>query len=288
MQRWRCVRIWLDRAQQEPVTALLLRYDPIGLEERGPEGDPLPVRQPWDPSPAPPPSPRLELRAWFPVEGPELPAVSPLQKALEGVPNLRWHEEIISEGDWEERWRTDSPPLTFGEDLVVAAPWAAPDGALQIEPAMAFGTGHHPTTAACLEVLCAHTRPGESLLDVGCGSGILTLAACRRGVKARGIDTDPEAVRAARANATLNHLSPSFETTPLDRVPGRYHWVVANIYAEILVVLADALVARAHHRLLLSGILDDRIRLVDAAFPTLEILEERREERWVTRLYKAP
>jgi ribosomal protein L11 methyltransferase len=149
-----------------------------------------------------------------------------------------------------------------------------------IEPGYAFGTGEHPTTRACLRAVDRYAKPGETLLDVGCGSGILALAGARLGMQARGIDIDPEAVRAAKEAAALNGLDVPFDTTPIERVEGQWDLVVANLFAEVLAALAPEIRRVARGPIAMAGILADRADLVRAAYAGRPVWTDATAEGW--------
>jgi ribosomal protein L11 methyltransferase len=188
--------------------------------------------------------------------------------------------------DWAHAWRSGFTRLEISPDLCVAPPWKAVEGDLVIEPGMAFGTGEHPSTRACLEAIDRLARPGETLLDIGCGTGVLALAGARKGMLVRGIDTDRDAVKASRDNAERNGLTGVFDSTPLQRLDGRFDLVVANLYAEVLVELAPYIDAKVDQSLVLAGILSDRVKLVQEALGSLKLIEAHYEGEWVCLEYQ--
>ncbi len=149
-------------------------------------------------------------------------------------------------------WQHRTAPVTIGNSrLIVALPWAEYDRgavplAVEIDPGGAFGGGNHPTTRLLLEELAARLRGGERVLDVGCGSGVLAIAAARLGAAATGIDVEEVAVAATRANAVRNGLADRVTAlrTPLAELPGAYDVIVANIGLEVLVSMAPDLETR--------------------------------------------
>ena len=122
-------------------------------------------------------------------------------------------------------------------------------------------------------------------LDVGCGSGVLALAAARLGMVARGVDIDPQSVRSAREGAANNTLEAEFDDTPVERIEGRYDLVVANLFAEVLVALAPHLIRLTGGHLALAGILSDRAESVVAAYGSLRLLERRDDGEWTALVY---
>ncbi|RME27298.1 MAG: methyltransferase domain-containing protein, partial [Deltaproteobacteria bacterium] len=231
--------------------------------------------------PAPPP-PIALLRAWFDAAGFDhgwLELESRLRAA--GGCATRWR--VVQDEDWAHTWRHAFQRVEIDADHAVAPPWLAEEGDLVIDPGMAFGTGEHPTTRACLRAVLAHGRPGWRCLDVGSGSGVVALLAAREGMIAHGIDIEAEAVRAGEDNAARNGLRATFSQTPLADVPGTWDLVVANIYAEVLVQLMPDLAARVGSKLVLAGILADRAPLVEEALQAqgLVIVDRQQDGDWV-------
>lgn len=170
----------------------------------------------------------------------------------------------VAEQNWVQLTQSQFDPIRISDRLWIVPSWhEAPDPAavnLILDPGMAFGTGSHPTTRLCLEWLERNVASGDSLLDYGCGSGILAIAAGRMGAaKVAGIDIDPQAVEAARANAERNAVEALF-TDSAEPLAGEYDLVVANILSNPLRVLAPAICAhvRSGGKLALSGILREQ------------------------------
>jgi len=175
-----------------------------------------------------------------------------------------WTVEEVADQNWVRLTRSQFDPIRVSERLWIVPSWhAAPDPAavnLVLDPGMAFGTGSHPTTRLCLEWLERNVHAGCSVLDYGCGSGILAIAAARLGAgSVVGVDIDPLAVEAARANAQRNGVTATFHDSA-QPVAGAYDFVVANILSNPLRVLAPAICARVRGggRLALSGILREQ------------------------------
>lgn len=209
-------------------------------------------------------------------------------------------ERTCLEADWANNWKKYFKPLPIGEKLLIQPVWEKECNAggrhvLYIEPGMAFGTGAHETTRLCLELLERYVRPGITMLDIGCGSGILSVAALLLGAhRATGVDIDAMAARTAVENAQLNHVADRFEgiTGSLtDQVHGQFDLVAANIVADIILALnqdvGDFLVPGAVY--LMSGIIDTRedevLASLEGKFEVLEILRER---GWVAIAARAP
>ncbi len=183
--------------------------------------------------------------------------------------------EHIEDQDWERSWMDNFQPMRFGQRLWIVPSWhQAPEPEavnLLLDPGLAFGTGTHPTTALCLEWLDGQPLAGCSLLDFGCGSGILGIAALLLGAEsALGTDIDPQALEASRDNARRNGIDPArFPVYLPEHLPPQpVDVVVANILAGPLVQLALTLTAlvKPGGRLALSGILAEQAEEVRAAY----------------------
>ncbi len=287
MPTWHALAVTLPRPRVAPVGKALLALGATGLLEDVPAGTTLRFKQPWDKGRAPRPPATVVLRAWFR----DRPDDGALAATIAGAAHA-WSEE--PDQDWNEGWKEHFRPVHVSDRLVVAAPWHTLEGReglpapVIIEPGNAFGTGEHRTTRSCLAAIDRLAVPGARCLDVGCGSGILALAAARLGMQAYGVDTDPEAVTAAQTAARLNGLDVPFDTTPLERVEGAWDLVVANLYAEVIAALGPALRQRARGHLVFAGILADRAHLVEAAMAGL-VLESRDDgEGWTSLVYRVP
>lgn len=210
--------------------------------------------------------------------------------------------KAIDAEDWANNWKRHFKPVRIGSRLVIKPTWeeyAPRDGdiILQLDPGMAFGTGAHPTTKMCLEVLeQIFLREGPyqglagapaTVLDVGTGSGVLSIAAAKlEASRIIAIDIDPDAVTVAEENTALNGCghSVTLSTTALDAVAGTFDVVLANILAEELVRLAEELIAKMAPAgfLTLSGILTEKEDFVLGGFVPkgLTVIEIRREGEW--------
>ncbi|MBD9679112.1 50S ribosomal protein L11 methyltransferase [Pseudomonas sp. PDM18] len=183
--------------------------------------------------------------------------------------------ERIEDQDWERSWMDNFKPMRFGRRLWIVPSWHdAPEPEavnLLLDPGLAFGTGTHPTTALCLEWLDGQELAGQNVLDFGCGSGILAIAALLLGAKqAVGTDIDPQALEASRDNASRNGIDPTKFPVymPADLPTAQADVLVANILAGPLVTLAEQLtgLVKSGGLLALSGILAEQAEEVRAAY----------------------
>jgi ribosomal protein L11 methyltransferase len=159
------------------------------------------------------------------------------------------HYQPVDEEDWAESWKAFFFPEQISATMVVKPTWRdyTPEPGrqvIEIDPGMAFGTGTHPTTALCVELLERNVRPGDAVLDVGTGSGILLIAAAKLGAgRLTGVDLDPVAVEVAEANLRLNGIADhQFNLSCgnlTETVDGVFDGVVANILADVIVDLLD-------------------------------------------------
>jgi ribosomal protein L11 methyltransferase len=173
-----------------------------------------------------------------------------------------------------ETWRQFAMPIHVSPTLVVRPTWvpyvAAPgERVLHIEPGSTFGMGDHPTTITCLRAVERLVRPGDHVLDVGCGSGVLAIAAATMGASnVVAVDIAPAAVPVTLANAVANGASIDVSTTPLEGVDGTFDLVLANILAPALVALAPHLRRVTGRHLVVSGILaESHAHVLDALAP---------------------
>jgi len=192
------------------------------------------------------------------------------------------HIEELADRAWEREWLKDFGAMRFGERL-----WICPTGSevdnesaivVHLDPGLAFGTGTHPTTALCLEWLDRIDLAGKTLLDYGCGSGVLAIAGLKLGCRAAtGMDIDPQAVIATRQNATDNDVAENLLVADSpDGIEGQFDVVVANILAGPLVQFADSITSTLASRgmLALSGVLCEQADEVMTAYKAWIEFEE--------------
>ncbi len=254
----------------------------LDAEDRNPIYEPSPGQTPlWR---------RLTMQALFPAESDESGIVFGLSALQPGLDLRRVQVERIEDRDWERAWMDDFKPMRFGDRLwIVPSGFDTPEEAagddsivLQLDPGLAFGSGSHPTTALCLEWLAEKTAGGEKVLDFGCGSGVLALAAARLGADSVvAVDNDPQALTATVDNAASNAVAGRIEPVAAEAwsASGDCDLVVANILANTLVELAPVLTAalKPGGHLALSGVLGEQGDEVAAAYAALGVALDRRE-----------
>lgn len=194
----------------------------------------------------------------------------------------------VDEQDWVRLTQAQFEPIRVNDRLWIVPSWhSAPDPAainLELDPGLAFGTGSHPTTRLCLDWLCEQVRGGERVLDYGCGSGILGLAAGKLGAATVvGVDVDERAIEAARDNAAKNGVSLRLEHTqaPLEET---FDIVVANILTNPLCLLAPLLTGRiaVGGRLALAGILESQTgQVIEAYAPHIALRVGASRDGWI-------
>lgn len=199
---------------------------------------------------------------------------------------------VIEDQDWERAWMDQYRPMKFGARTWII-PWNMPappeaeDGVIvRLDPGLAFGSGTHPTTALCLQWLDSLDLRGQTVLDFGCGSGILAVAALKLGAtRAVGVDNDPQALLASADNALRNGVGDRLTVSlPENEIIAQYPLVVANILASALDVLADTLAVRVAPggAIALSGILHGQeTALLERYAPWFEQLQVTRLDDWM-------
>ena len=226
-------------------------------------------------------------------------ALEGLKRERKDLGTLLMTLENVEDADWENNWKQYYKPMEIGERLLVIPQWEEADPGdrvpLYLDPGLTFGTGAHATTRLCLTALEGLVRGGERVLDLGCGSGILSVAALRLGAgSALAVDIDDKCRAAARENAELNGIGPDrmdllvgnilTDETVAERIGGGYDLVLANIVADVIIALAPRVqgLLNPGGTFLCSGIIEGRAAEVETALAAngLEVLERREDGGW--------
>ena len=221
----------------------------------------------------------------------DLEGVAARMRAAFNAAQLRdWRQERIEDQAWERAWMAYYQPMKFGDKL-----WVCPTGQEQheagtvcmlLDPGLAFGTGTHPTTALCLEWLAAHAMAGKTVIDYGCGSGILAVAAVLLGAKAaHAVDIDPQALTATLSNAEKNGVQDKIKVYLPEQLPNmQADIVLANILAKPLCELSARIseLVLPGGALVLSGILAEQAgHVADAYRAAIELNVPAQQEDWI-------
>lgn len=233
----------------------------------------------------------IRLTGLFPADT----DMGPVLDALPAGSRDSARTEILEDKDWEREWMSHYEPMAFGERLWICPSWKTPPDPdavnLLLDPGLAFGTGTHPTTAMCLEAVDRFAAPGQQVVDYGCGSGILGIAALKLGARhLLAVDNDPQALVASADNASRNGVDPDAIEVALPGGYDRNAWkarsqlVLANILAGPLAELADPIIElmAPGARLVLAGLLDTQMDgLVSAYAPRVALSVFARRDEWV-------
>lgn len=230
-------------------------------------------------------------------------AMSAMKKAHPEYAPLRLTMDNVADADWENNWKQFYKPMEIGDRLLVVPEWEQASDPqriiLRLNPGLTFGTGSHATTRLCLQALDAHIHGGEKVLDLGCGSGILSIAALRLGAaSAFACDIDEKCVDVAYENAALNHITKDTYTVRWGDVlhdqqlrtemGGGYDMVVANIVADVIMGLSGSVrdFLKPGGLFLCSGIIDDRAEEVLQKLKSdgWDVIEQRSSEGWFSYL----
>lgn len=282
-QVWFRLELTLSREWEEPAAAWLFEQGVEGVQiEDGEEPPGGPARAPTE---------GIRLSAYFPGEEAAQRAAAAIG---ESIAPLKYRIESLEDPGWAVAWQDYFVPIKVSTRIIVAPPWHPPDlqpgeFGLLIYPAQAFGTGTHATTRLCLEALdraVGAPAPSE-MLDLGCGSGILAIAALRLGVsKALAVDFDPLCAENTEKNSALNEIDPArleIRQATVAEVRGAFPLITANLSSKTLLEERQGIIAllKPGGRLFLSGILDEDEEEVRLAYEELNWVETRHEEEWV-------
>ncbi len=225
--------------------------------------------------------------------------IAKITERLAGLSDMDLQVDVLSESvdekDWAHAWKAHFNVTRITGKIVVKPEWkdytpAPGEVIINIDPGMAFGTGTHPTTSMCLALLEEHVQPGKTLLDVGCGSGILMIGAAKLGAGAMtGIDVDPVAVDITQQNLEKNAIALDGVTlgaVTLDKTPEiGYDLICANIIAQVIVSIMPDIATRLapDGTAILSGIIEERVPDIYAALDAqnLRCVKKISQEEWV-------
>ena len=260
----------------EPLSEVFHRYGEGGVAVEQPGGfNPDEGESPHTPD-------RVTVKAYLPLDHTTDHRRAQIDVGVRLVGHLaplsELRERVVTQDEWQNSWKDFFDVLRVGSRIVVCPTWRehSPhegDVVVRLDPGMAFGTGHHPTTRMCLVAIERVLTPGDAVLDLGCGSGILSIAAAKLGAgRVVGLEIDANAVRVGRSNAELNGASHAVDivqgTLPSPKAPvGSFELVVANISARVIEDLAAHLVnsLAVGGTIVASGIIDKHVPGVVAA-----------------------
>lgn len=292
MSHWVEVALKVDGEAAEAVAELLQNYghQGVSVEQDGIQADK------WDDDEIPPVQ-SLTIRAYFPMDDEVEDKKARLETAL-GHMNMMYPMpqpvySIVAEEDWAEAWKAHYHPVRIGQNILIRPRWidvdiTPEDIVISLDPGMAFGTGTHPTTQLCLEALEEVVQPETEVLDLGCGSGILAIAAAKLGaVEVVAVDIDAIAVKATKENAAENNTAEKIisEQGSLASVlagPRRFDLAVVNILARIIIQMCDeglGEVVRPGGYAIFSGIIDEQTEDVEAALRKTGLVPVKRRQQ---------
>jgi ribosomal protein L11 methyltransferase len=218
-------------------------------------------------------------------------ALVSLSKSLESPVEMDYTLEEKENVDWIKSYQDSIQPIEAGKFYIFPSWYEEKEGCIniKIDPALAFGSGHHATTFSCLEAISSYVKPDDKVIDVGCGSGILGLACKKLGAQVELCDTDPLSVESCKENFELNEETyDKLWEGSIDKAEDSYDVVIANIIADVLRFLAKDLKTAVKNNgyLILSGILDKKEDLVKESFKDLTLEKRTLKDEWVTLVYK--
>ena len=298
---------WLELSVQappefvEPLSEVFRRYGQGGVAVEEPGGYDL------DEGETQPDSDRVVVKTYVPIDSTTEQRRDRIDVGVRLLAHLcpisSLQERVLDQADWRDAWKQHFQVLHIGKRIVVVPTWQdyqprKLDVVIALDPGMAFGTGYHPTTRMCLELLEELVRPGMNVLDLGCGSGILSIAAAKLGAHSvLGLEVDPVAAQVAVSNVRLNKVARTARVSPgtlphPDISANSFDVAVANISARVISSLASQLVevVRPGGTLVVSGVLSDKRAIVAERLREAGALVERScaEGDWVSLVAAVP
>ncbi|WP_119342731.1 50S ribosomal protein L11 methyltransferase [Facilibium subflavum] len=270
---WHEISVTCNQQNLEAIEALLLQLGACSISYQDAKDQPILEPQPgenplWD---------EIVLVGLF-TEEHELQVIgNQVLKTFDYLKNDAIKLKSFADKEWTRQWMQDFKPMTFGKRLIICPSWqensvtTSNKTKLLLDPGLAFGTGTHPTTALCLNWLDENITTSQSVIDYGCGSGILAIAAKKLGAQeVIAIDNDPQAIMASKDNAIKNNITNGFTAYLSNEIPilPQVDIVIANILAGILIDLSHQITAlvKPGGKLALSGILHDQVDAVLTAY----------------------
>jgi len=211
--------------------------------------------------------------------------VSALEEIFNEKIDIKIDVKEKSNKDWIENYKNSIKPVEIDEFYIYPSWYPPMENKINIliDPALAFGSGHHETTRSCVKALKKYVNENKKVLDVGCGSGILGIVSAKLGAEVDACDTDPLAVRSAKENYELNKVKYRniWEGSAV-LSSEKYDVVVANIIADVLIFISNDLKSKVNDVLILSGIIDKYKDKVLKKYQEFELIDEIKENEWVT------
>ena len=217
--------------------------------------------------------------------------INSLLGTLGGNIEISYKMEEKENKDWIASYQNSIEPIDTGKFYIYPSWYEAKKGKIniKIDPALAFGSGHHGTTFSCLDAIGTYVKESNRVLDVGCGSGILGLACTKLGAKVDLCDTDPISVDSCEQNFALNGAEyEELWEGSANQARGEYDVVIANIIADVLKFIVHDLkrATKENGVLILSGILDKKEQQVAEVYSDFKLLERKQKDEWITLVYK--
>lgn len=284
---WLKLKLQVAEAQAQPLTEALEEWGAISVTLEDAADQPM-FETHWDKTPL---WSQVNVTGLFP-ERTDTGDILARVNTLLGLAQTPPHEiETLGDEDWARSWMTRYKPLEVGRRLWIVPSWCTPPEPeavnIILDPGLAFGTGDHPTTSMCLAWLSEQTLTGKTLLDYGCGSGILSIAALKLGAaQAWAVDIDPQALDVTRRNAELNGIRAGLQVALPAELPPDFQAdiVIANILFGTLIELAPEIKARVRPGgwLVLSGLLGrDQAVEVRPHYDPPFAFEQRERQQWM-------